>query len=331
MRALITGGAGFIGSHLAEELLRRAWGVCILDDLSTGARENIQALLGREEVRFVKGAVFERKVVQRLVDESDVVFHLAAAVGVRYIIDHPLRSLQVNVQGTETVLEACFRAGRKVLLASTSEVYGKNGNGGFREGDDLVLGNTTTGRWGYACSKALDEFLAMAYHRDMELPVIIVRFFNTCGPRQAGRYGMVIPRFVRQALLGEPITVYGDGKQTRSFIHVSDAVGAVLGLMEHPRAVGQVFNIGNPEAITIEALAHKVKAMTGSPSPIAYIPYTEAFADGFDDMRHRVPDISKIQALIGFRPRVLLDEMLRRVIDYTAAELGAAEVTANKT
>jgi UDP-glucose 4-epimerase len=329
LRGLITGGAGFIGSHLAEELLERGWRVCILDDLSTGDRQNVQGLLGREDVRFVEGTVLDRKVVQRLVNESDVVFHLAAAVGVRYIIDHPLRSLQVNVQGTETVLEACLRAGRQVLLASTSEVYGKNGNGSFHEEDDLVLGNTTTRRWGYACSKAMDEFFAMAYHRDKGLPVIIVRFFNTCGPRQTGRYGMVIPRFVRQALLGEPITVHGDGKQTRSFTDVSDAVGAVLDLIEHAGAVGQVFNIGNPEGITIEALAEKVKAMTGSPSPITYVPYDEAFADGFEDMRHRVPDISKIQSLIGFQPRVTLDELLRRVIEYTAAQLDAAQVADN--
>ncbi len=329
-KALITGGAGFIGSHLAEEMLRRGWRVCILDDLSTGARENIEPLVGRDEVRFVKGTVLEEKIVRSLVDDADVVFHLAAAVGVQYIIDHPLKTLQTNVQGTEAVLEACCRAGKKVVLASTSEVYGKNENGRFGEDDDLVLGNTTTRRWGYACSKALDEFLAMAYHRDRGLPVVIVRFFNTCGPRQTGRYGMVILRFVRQALLGDPITVYGDGKQTRSFTYVADAVEAVLGLAEHPQAVGQVFNIGNPEGIAIEELAHRVKVMTRTTSPIAYIPCAEAFADGFEDMQYRVPDISKVQKLIGFAPKVSLDEILQRVIEYTAAQLGAAQAVGSR-
>ncbi len=324
VRAFITGGAGFIGSHLAEELLHCGWRVCILDDLSTGARENIEPLVGRDEVQFVKGTVLDGKLVRSLVDEADVVFHLAAAVGVRYIIEHPLRSLQINVQGTETVLEACSKAGRKALIASTSEVYGKNGNHQFREDDDLVLGNTTTRRWGYACSKALDEFLGMAYYRDKGLPAIIVRFFNTCGPRQTGRYGMVIPRFVRQALLGEPITVYGDGKQTRSFACVSDAVEAVLGLVNHPKAVGDVFNVGNPEGITIESLAHKIKAMTKSSSPIVYIPHEEAFADGFEDMRYQVPDISKIHHVTGYVPKVPLDEILRRVIDYTTTQLTPA-------
>lgn len=329
MKALITGGAGFIGSHLAEELLRRGHRVLILDDLSTGSRENVELFVGRDDVRFVMGTVLEGRIVRSLVDDADVVFHLAAAVGVRYIIEHPLRTLQINVQGTETVLEACRWAGRKVIIASTSEVYGKNGNGRFHEDDDLVLGNTTTRRWGYACSKALDEFLAMAYYRDKGLPVVVVRFFNTCGPRQTGRYGMVIPRFVRQALQGEPITVYGDGKQTRSFTYISDAVEAVLGLAEHPAAVGQVFNIGNPEGITIEGLAVKVKTLAGSSSPIRYIPYAEAFAGGFEDMLYRVPDISKIQGLIGYAPKVPLDEILRRVIEYTASRLAGA-TTAHK-
>ncbi len=322
---LITGGAGFIGSHLAEAWLRRGRRVCILDDLSTGARENVEPLVGRDEVRFVRGSVLDPKIVRPLVEEADVVFHLAAAVGVRYIIDHPLKTLQINVEGTETVLEACCRAGKKVVIASTSEVYGKNGNRRFHEDDDLVLGNTTTRRWGYACSKALDEFLAMAYHRDKGLPVVIGRLFNTCGPRQTDRYGMVIPRFVRQALRGEPITVYGDGKQTRSFTYVSDAVEALLGLAEHPGAVGQVFNIGNPGGVTIETLAEKIKSMTRSASPIRYVPYAEAFADGFEDMRYRVPDIAKIQALIGFTPKVELDEILHRVIEHTAARLSAEQ------
>ncbi len=330
MRALITGGAGFIGSHLAEDLLRRGHRVCILDDLSTGARENIEPFIGRDDVRFVKATVLEERIVRPLVDEADVVFHLAAAVGVRHIIDHPLRSLQVIVRGSETVLAACDRAGRKVIVASTSEVYGKNGNSRLREDDNLVLGNSTTPRWGYACSQALDEFLAMAYHREKGLPVIVVRLFNTCGPHQTGRYGMVIPRFVRQALLGEPITVYGDGQQVRSFTYVSDMVDAILGLVGHPAAVGQVVNIGNPEGISIDELARKVKTMTNSRSPIAHIPSEEAFADGFEEMRCRVPDISRIRRLIGFVPKVSLDEILGRIIEYVTARLPRGEIAAGR-
>lgn len=322
MRALITGGAGFVGSHLAEELLRRGHRVAILDDLSTGVRESIEPLVGRDEVRFVKATVLEERIVRSLVEEADVVFHLAAA-GAREIGERPLRGLQVNVRGTENVLDACARAGRKVLVASSFEVYGKDGSGPCREEDDLVLGDPTVRRWGSACSRALSEFLAMAYHEEKGVPAIVLRFFNVCGPRQGGRGGGVLPRFVRQALLGEPITLSGDGKQVRSFADVSDAVEAVLGLAAHPQAVGQVFNVGNPEEVTLEALVLKIQAMTGSRSPIVYVSPGEGLAGPLEDVRYRVPDISKVKNLTGYAPRVPLDELLRRVIAHTAARLSA--------
>jgi UDP-glucose 4-epimerase len=322
MRALITGGAGFIGSHLAEELVRRGHRVALLDDLSTGTRENIEHLVARDDVRFVKSTVLEEGIVRSLVDEADVVFHLAAAVKLRSLSEHPVRSLQVNARGTETVLQACCRAGRKVIVASSGEVYGRNGEGRFREGDALVLGDTTARRGGYACTKLLGEFLAMAYHQEKGLPAIVARLFNVCGPRQSGPYARVIPRFVGQALRGEPLTVYGDGTQVRSFLYVGDAVHALLGLAEHPGAVGEVFNVGSPEEVTIEGLARKVKAVTKSDSSIAYIPSAEARADGFGDMRSRVPDVRKLQALLGDLPKVPLGEALCRISAFMVGRPG---------
>jgi len=322
MRALISGGAGFIGSHLAEELLRRGHRVALLDDLSTGARENIEHLVAREDVRFVKSTVLEEGIVRSLVDEADVVFHLAAAVKLRSLSEHPVRSLQVNVRGTETVLQACCRAGRKVIVASSGEVYGRNGEGRFREGDDLALSGATMRGAGYACAKVLGEFLAMAYHQEKGVPVVVARLFNVCGPRQSGPYARVVPRFVGQALRGEPLTVFGDGQQVRSFLYVGDAVHALLGLAEHPGAVGEVFNVGSPEAVTIEALARMVKATIKSTSTIAYIPSAEARTDGLGDMRSRVPDVRKLQALLGDPPRVPLAEALRQIGAFMAGRPG---------
>lgn len=330
MKALITGGAGFIGSHLAEELLRRGERVTVIDDLSTGSSDNIEHLLNRPDFHFVRDTILDEAVMRRLVDNAEVVYHLAAAVGVKYVIDNPLQSIQTNIRGTEIVLELAAREKKKVLLASTSEVYGKNSTAVFPESADIVIGSTTISRWSYACSKAMDEFLALAYHRAHGLPVTIARFFNTCGPRQVGRYGMVIPRFVRQALLGRPITVHGDGKQTRSFTYVSDAVDAVIELANHPAAVGEIFNIGNPDGITIEELAFKIKAMTDSPSKIVYVPYNQVYADNFEDMRYRVPDVTKIHSLTGLVPKVKLDEILRRVIEHAASRLEFPEPAASR-
>ena len=316
MRALITGGAGFIGSHLAEALLAEGEEVTIIDDLSTGRFANIQHLVDHPKFRYIIESITNETVMDRLVGECDIIYHLAAAVGVEMVINEPLRVLETNLVGTETVLRLASCHRKKVLLSSTSEVYGKNEKVPFKEEDDCVLGSTTHIRWCYAASKAIDEFLALAYYKDHGLPVIIVRLFNTVGPRQTGRYGMVIPRFVRQALAGEPITVYGDGLQTRCFADVADVVPAIIALTRHPDAVGQVFNIGSTEEITILELAQRVKALTGSDSEIVFVPYEEAYGEGFEDMRRRVPDLSKISRLIGYRPQISLDETLRRVIDY---------------
>ncbi len=315
MKALITGGAGFIGSHLCEELLGRRDEVTVIDDLSTGRRENIQHLEGNKNFKFVYGTILNREAMEDLVDECDIVYHLAAAVGVKFIIDHPLKSMQTNVRGTEILLELASKGKKKVLFTSSSEIYGKKENGLFKEEDDRVLGTTTISRWSYSCTKALDEFLALAYYREKGLPVVIVRLFNTCGFRQTGRYGMVIPRFIRQALNGEPITVYGDGKQTRSFTYVTDAVKAMAELANHPKAVGEIFNLGSGEGITISGLAKKIKELSNSQSEIVYIPYEEAYQKGFEDMRHRVPDISKVRNLISYWPQVKLDDMLREIIE----------------
>lgn len=319
MRNLITGGAGFIGSHLAEELLRRKEKVVVIDNLSTGSMDNIGHLKSNPNFSCHIDSIMNEDLMGRLIRDCDLVYHLAAAVGVKYIIDNPLESINTNVKGTEIVLELANSMGkRKVVVASTSEIYGKDrpGKRCFKEGDDRVLGPTTISRWSYSCSKAMDEFLALAYWRERKLPVVIVRFFNTVGPRQTGRYGMVMPRFVKQALKNEPVTIYSDGKQTRSFTYVSDVVGALISLAGNLGAVGEVFNIGNPKAVTIEELAKKVKKLAKSKSRIVHIPYEKAYESGFEDMRHRVPDIAKIKDLIGFEPEVQLDEMIGKIIEY---------------
>lgn len=316
MKCLITGGAGFIGSHLADQLLDQNHDVCIIDDLSTGSIVNIQHLRGRRRFRYVVDSVFNRPLMAELIDDADVIFHLAAAVGVRLIVESPVRTIETNVRGTEIVLEHAGKKKKLVVMFSTSEVYGKSNGDQFSETDDLVLGPTTKGRWSYAASKIIDEFLALAYWKERRVPVIIVRLFNTVGPRQTGRYGMVIPRFVDQALEGEGITVFGDGKQTRTFNHVLNAVWAIVKLIETPKAVGEIFNIGGTEEISIENLAYRVKELLKSSSPIIYVPYEEAYEEGFEDMRRRVPDIRKIQTLIGYQPRLTLDDIIRDVAEY---------------
>jgi len=316
MHALITGGAGFIGSHLAERLIRLGHRVTILDNLSTGAIRNIEPLQGKPGFRCTIDSVLNRPVLAELIDHCDLVFHLAAAVGVKLIVQNPVLTIETNVKGTEVVLEFAAKKKKKVLLTSTSEVYGKANKIPFAEDDDLMLGPTTKDRWSYACSKALDEFLALAYWREHKLPVVIARLFNTVGPRQTGRYGMVLPTFVRQAFLRHPITVYGDGSQSRCFTHVDDTVGALVQLALHPDAVGQVFNIGATESVTIEELAHLVKRMTNSPSEIRHIPYDEAYEEGFEDMHQRMPDLRKIHSLFGYRPSKNLRTTVQDVIDY---------------
>jgi len=316
MRALITGGAGFIGSHLAEALLGAGHQVTVIDDLSTGSFDNIAHLKGLAGFRYTIDTVTNEPLLAELVDQCDVVYHLAAAVGVRLIVEAPVRTLETNVHGTEVVLKAAAKKQRTVVVASTSEVYGKSDAVPFREDGDIALGPTVKHRWAYACSKALDEFLALAYWKEKRLPVIIVRFFNTVGPRQTGRYGMVVPNFVRQALAGEPITVFGDGRQSRCFTYVGDVVGALLALVGREQACGNVYNIGSTEEITMLGLAERVKALTKSASPIVTIPYDQAYESGFEDMPRRVPDLGKIRALIGYEPRVSLDEILRLVIEY---------------
>jgi UDP-glucose 4-epimerase len=319
MRTLITGGAGFIGSHLADRLLADGHTVFVLDDLSTGSFENIAHLKGLPGFHYTIDSVLNERVLAELVDQCDIVYHLAAAVGVRLIVESPVRTIETNVHGTEVVLKQAAKKSKLVLIASTSEVYGKSADVPFREDGDLALGASCRHRWAYACSKALDEFLALAYWKEKKLPVVIVRLFNTVGPRQTGRYGMVVPTFVRQALAGEPITVFGDGAQTRCFTAVSDVVSALVSLPQEPRAVGGVFNIGNTDEITIRQLAERVKALTDSPSPIVNVPYDEAYEAGFEDMPRRVPDIGRIAALIGYQPRVDLDETLRLVIEFYRA------------
>lgn len=320
-RALITGGAGFIGSHLAEALLERGYAVEVIDDLSTGSIENIAHLKGHPRFSYTLDTVLNRSLMLELVDRADVIFHLAAAVGVRLIVEQPVRTIETNIKATELILELAARKRKPVLLSSTSEVYGKLDRPKFSEEDDLVLGPTSKARWCYAASKIIDEFLAKAYFKEKGLPVVIVRIFNTIGPRQTGRYGMVVPRFVRQALLGQPITVYGDGTQRRSFTWVGDVVNAMIALMEEPKAYGEVFNIGHTKEIAIRDLAILVKEMTQSPSEIVFIPYEQAYEAGFEDMPRRLPDISKIQRLIGYQPSLDLPEMLERIIAYERERL----------
>lgn len=316
MRVLITGGAGFIGSHLADAYLNRGDEVFIIDDLSTGTIENIQHLKTNPRFHYTIESVHNQPVIAELVDQCDVVFHLAAAVGVKLIVESPVRTIETNVRGTEVVLAVANKKKKKVLVASTSEVYGLSTEVPFREDGNLVMGATTKGRWSYACSKAIDEFLALAYWRERKLPTIIVRLFNTVGPRQTGQYGMVIPTFVKQALASRPITVYGDGKQRRCFGYVGDVVGALVKLMDHPDAVGQVFNVGSSEEITILELARRVKEMTKSESEIVFVPYDEAYEEGFEDMPRRIPDITKVKNLIDFSPQMPLEGILERVIEY---------------
>jgi len=324
MRNLITGGAGFIGSHLAEELLGRGEEVVVIDDLSTGNLNNIKHLKSNPDFSCHVGTILDKGLMKRLIKDCDMIYHLAAAVGVKYIIDNPLKSIETNTKGTEIVLSLASSMGRKkVMLASTSEVYGKDrpGKRVFKEGDDSMMGATTIPRWSYACTKALDEFLALAYHYEKRLPVFIVRFFNTCGPRQTGRYGMVVPRFIKQALSGKPITIYSDGKQTRCFTDVRDAVKAVALLAKSKKAIGEVVNIGNPDnKVTINALANKVISVTSSRSVIKHIPYERAYEKGFEDMRHRVPDISKLKSITGFSPEVGMMKMLGSIAEYIKRE-----------
>ncbi|HET9317346.1 MAG TPA: GDP-mannose 4,6-dehydratase [Vicinamibacteria bacterium] len=325
MRALITGGAGFVGSHLAEALLARGDTVYVIDDLSTGSIENIEALKEDRRFHYVIDTVMSERVLAELIDRVDVVFHLAAAVGVRLIVESPVNTIETNVHGAEMVLKLANKKKKKVLLMSTSEVYGKSNAVPFREDSDLVMGATDKGRWSYACSKAIDEFLGLAYYKEKRLPVVVARLFNTVGPRQTGRYGMVIPNFVKQALLGHPLTVFGDGSQTRCFTYVGDVVGALMELARHPDAVGQVFNIGNDgDEISILALAERVKARTGSQSPIELVPYDKAYEAGFEDMPRRVPDLTKLRTLIGYEPQVHLDEILDRVIAFFESDKARA-------
>jgi UDP-glucose 4-epimerase len=316
VKALITGGAGFIGSHLAERLLRDGHEVAVLDDLSTGSIDNISHLKTTPGFSYAIDSVTNESLLAEMIDRSDVVYHLAAAVGVKLIVEQPVRTIETNVHGTEVVLKHANKKKKLVFIASTSEVYGKSTDVPFREGAETVLGATVKHRWAYACSKLIDEFLALAYWKERKLPVIIVRLFNTVGPRQTGQYGMVLPTFVRQALAGQPITVFGDGRQTRSFTYVGDVVDALIKLTAEPRAVGGVFNVGNTDEVSIRELAERVKTLSDSQSSIQYVPYDEAYEAGFEDMPRRVPDISKIQALVGYQPKLELNDIIKTVIEH---------------
>jgi len=316
MDVVITGGAGFIGSHLCEAMLANGHSVVAIDDLSTGSLKNVAHLRPNRDFNLVVESVTNEGVLDHVVRGADAVFHLAAAVGVKLIVDRPVRTIETNILGTEVALKVAARYGTRIFIASSSEVYGKSDSTPFAEDADMVLGPTTHSRWCYACSKAIDEFLALAYHRQKGLPVVIGRFFNTVGPRQTGQYGMVIPRFVEQALAGEPITVYGDGEQMRCFCHVADVIAAVSALMSEPQAEGGIFNIGGNEGITINKLAGKVKASTGSGSEVVHVPYEKAYEAGFEDMRVRVPDISRVTKLVGFKVTRNIDEIIRDVAEH---------------
>lgn len=316
MKALVTGGAGFIGSHLCEELLKKGDEVYVIDNLSTGSLDNIRHLFENKNFHYTVDTIMDEKAMERLIQNCEQVYHLAAAVGVKLIMDRPIETIETNVKGTEIVLKIANKYKKKILIVSTSEIYGNHMEHSLKEDDNRILGPIKKRRWAYACSKSLDEFLAQAYFIEKKLPIVIARFFNTVGPRQTGAYGMVIPNFVESALLGKPITIYGDGKQTRSFTHVKDVVTASVALMQHPQAEGDVFNIGSEEEISIEELAKKIKKATKSESEIVHIPYEKAYGAGFDDMRRRVPNISKIKKLIGFKPTFKLDDIIKDVIDY---------------
>jgi UDP-glucose 4-epimerase len=322
---LVTGGAGFIGSHLCETLIEKGHHVVAMDDLSTGSLDNIQHLDCTPKFQFVRETIMNSQVLDRLASGADTIIHLAAAVGVKLIVENPVRTITTNIMGTEAVLSAANRYSCKVLIASSSEVYGKGVRVPVREDDDRLMGSTSHSRWSYAASKAVDEFLGLAYYQQYGLPIVILRFFNTVGPRQTGRYGMVVPRFVRQALHGQPLTVFGDGQQSRCFADVADVTSAVVKLMDHPEAIGQVFNIGTTEEITIRDLAQRVIDMIGSQSEIQYVPYDQAYAPGFEDMQRRVPSLEKINRLIGYEPQYLLDDILKRVIDYEKTNLNKIE------
>lgn len=316
MNYLVTGGAGFIGSHLAEALLKQGEDVAIIDDLSTGSILNIEHLKANRRFHYILDTVMNRAVLLEMVDRADVIVHLAAAVGVRLIVESPVRTIETNIKGTELVLELASKKKKKVILASTSEVYGKASKVPFCEDDDLVMGATNKGRWSYACSKMIDEFLALAYWKEKRVPTVVVRLFNTVGPRQTGQYGMVVPRFIDQARRGEPITVYGDGKQRRCFTWVGDVIQGIVALSKHPGAVGEIFNLGNTEEVSILELAERAKGLTGSASPITFVPYEQAYAVGFEDMPRRVPSIDKVHRLIGYRPTLGLDGILKSVNEY---------------
>lgn len=316
MYYLITGGAGFIGSNLADRLVREGHKVTALDNLSTGKYENVNHLDGDSNFQLVVGSILNESLVDKLVERCDAIFHLAAAVGVELIVKHPLESLTTNIKGSEIVLEMAYRYHKKVLITSTSEIYGKNANGPLKEDEDRILGSPLKSRWGYSTAKAVDEMLAYVYWREKNVPTIIVRLFNTVGPRQSGAYGMVLPRFAKQALEGKDLTIYGSGNQSRCFLHVKDAIDALIKLMNNSNACGQVFNIGSQEEITIERLAKKILEITGSRSKIIYIPYEKAYEEGFEDMERRVPDISKIHNLIGFSPTVDLNGIIKDVVNY---------------
>ncbi|MBL8208651.1 MAG: GDP-mannose 4,6-dehydratase [Blastocatellia bacterium] len=316
MKVLITGGAGFIGSHLAERHLERGDEVYIIDDLSTGSMDNVEHLKGNHKFTYYIDTIRNRQLTAELIDICDIIYHLAAAVGVRLIVESPVNTIETNIQGTDVVLSLAAKKRKRVLVASTSEVYGKRDQVPFHEDDDLIMGPTSKGRWSYACSKAIDEFMAIAYWKEKLVPTVIARLFNTVGPRQTGRYGMVIPSFVRQALSGQDLTVYGDGSQTRCFTHVSDVVGALMGLAENFEAVGEVYNIGSNHEISILQLAERIRELTQSNSRIVFVPYEDAYEEGFEDMMRRVPDTTKIHHLIGYAPKCTLDEILTSVIEY---------------
>jgi len=314
---LITGGSGFVGSHLAEALLAAGESVTVIDDLSTGAIRNLDPVRANPHLKVHIGNIMDVPLMTELVDRADRIWHLAAAVGVRLIVEKPVHTIETNIRGTEVVLSLAARKARPVLLTSTSEVYGKSTRVPFSEGDDLVFGSTTRPRWSYACSKAIDEFLALAYHAERGLPAVVARLFNTVGPRQTGQYGMVIPRFVRQALAGEPLTVYGDGSQTRAFADVSDVVRGLIGLMNAPAATGNVFNVGNNQEISIRELAEKIIARCHSSSQVQLVPFEAAYDENFEDLARRVPDLSKIGAVLGYAPRMGIDEIISGVVEWT--------------